>query len=167
VFPQMHEGLVWLGREISAPRHFLKLCGTDRALRRALPSRWEIQAAEYLMMTQAASPASRPAPEDYRLEVDALGCTTRVRVLASDGSLAASGYATETADVFAYDRIETADAHRRRGLGQAVMTALAARQLSPAATQILVATDEGRSLYESLGWRVASPWATATIPIDG
>jgi len=154
----MHEGLVWLGREISAPRHFLKLCGTDRALRRALPSRWEIQ---------AASPASRPAPEDYRLEVDALGCTTRVRVLASDGSLAASGYATETADVFAYDRIETADAHRRRGLGQAVMTALAARQLSPAATQILVATDEGRSLYESLGWRVASPWATATIPIDG
>jgi len=164
VFPQMHEGLVELGREISAPRHVLKLCGTDQSLRRALPSKWEIQAAEYLMMGEATRPAGRPLLDGYRLEIDEAGCTVRTRVLATDGSLAASGYATEAAGVFAYDRIETAEAHRRQGLGQTVMTTLATHRRSSAATQILVATSEGRSLYESLGWRVVSPWATAAIP---
>ncbi len=29
---------------------------------------------------------------------------------------------------------------------------------------VLVATGMGRSLYESLGWRLHAPWVTAVIP---
>ena len=29
---------------------------------------------------------------------------------------------------------------------------------------VLVATPAGRALYESIGWRLHGPWATAVIP---
>lgn len=85
------------------------------------------------------------------------------RVRSDSGELAARGAAVETVDVFIYDRIATKMAHRRRGLGQAVMSALGAARRA-AVPELLVATEEGRSLYATLGWQVVSPFATAAIP---
>ena len=82
----------------------------------------------------------------------------------SDDTLQPIGF--EAAGVFVYDRIETAPAHRRRGLGRAVMAALADARRSRAASQVLVATDDGRALYARLGWSVYSTFATAVIPED-
>ncbi|SDU72268.1 GNAT family N-acetyltransferase [Jiangella alkaliphila] len=80
------------------------------------------------------------------------------RTLAAKGHLALSG---EGADAVA-DRIFTVPEHRRRGLGSVVMGALttAARERG-ARHGLLVASQDGRRLYERLGWRVEAQMATA------
>ena len=164
VFPQPCDGLRAIAQEITAPRHFLKLCGSQEELRSALPARWEVQPANYFMTAVATTLDTRPLPEGYAMELHHAGPVIRACILAPDGDLAASGCAAEAADVFVYDRIETAPGHRRKGLGIAVMTALGAARKSLAGPQLLVATEDGRNLYASLGWAVLAPFATATIP---
>ncbi len=164
VFPEPHPGLGQLGREIDAPRIFLKLCGSPEALRQVLPGRWVIQPLSYVMVGAADPLATFSAPEGYRLERSANGEVGYACLLAPDGTRAASGYCAEAEGVFIYDRIETEAAHRRRGLGQAIMHALGALQRSPDAIHVLVATEAGKALYTRLGWSVISPYATAVIP---
>lgn len=163
VFPQLCEGLREIAEEISAPRHFLKLCGTDEELRSVLPARWVVQPLNYFMIAPAASPDARPLPQGYRMELQQDGPVSRASIIAPEGDLAASGCAAETAGVFIYDRIETAQQHRRKGLGVAVMIALGEARQSRSNPQLLVATDDGRGLYASLGWAVLAPFATAVI----
>lgn len=164
VFPELGDGLRELAQEITAPRHYLKLCGTDEALRSVLPARWALQPANYFMVTTAAGADPKPLPEGYRLDIERDGAVTRVSIIAPTGDLAANGSAAEAAGVFIYDRIETAQDHRRKGLGVAVMNALASTRQSPTSTQLLVATQDGRGLYTNLGWTVLAPFAAATIP---
>jgi hypothetical protein len=164
VFPQLCEGLHSIACEITAPRHYLKLCGTNDELRSVLPERWEVQPANYFMKATASAGEMVSLPDGYRMELHQTGPVTQVHVVAPDGDLAASGCAAETTDAFVYDRIETASDHRRKGLGIAVMNALASARKSFTAPQLLVATEEGRSLYARLGWIVIAPFAAATIP---
>ncbi|MFG2226884.1 GNAT family N-acetyltransferase [Streptomyces sp. NPDC048644] len=64
-----------------------------------------------------------------------------------------------------FDMIGTAAGHRRRGLGRLVMAALAGRAATAGATQgVLVASPEGRALYEALGWQVRAPVTAAVRP---
>lgn len=164
VFPEPCDGLRAIAHDITAPRHYLKLCGSDEELRSALPTRWEIQPANYFMMAAGSTLDAKPLPDGYRMELHRAGPVTRACIIAPDGDLAASGCAAETADVFIYDRIETAQDHRRKGLGVAVMTALGAARKSLASSQLLVATEDGRNLYANLGWTVIAPLSAATIP---
>jgi hypothetical protein len=164
VFPQLCDGLRAIAHDTTAPRHYLKLCGSDDELRSALPARWEVQPANYFMMATVATLDSKPLPNGYRMESHQAGSVTRVCIIAPDGDLAASGCAAETADVFIYDRIETAQDHRRKGLGVTVMIALATARKSLVNPQLLVATGDGRNLYANLGWTVLAPFAAATIP---
>jgi hypothetical protein len=164
VFPQLCDGLYDVAHEISIARHYLKLCGTHEELRSALPARWEIQPDNYFMEATAVVHETRSLPDGYRMELHQAGPVTQVRIVAPNGDLAASGSAAETMDAFVYDRIETASDHRRKGLGIAVMSALGSARKSSISPQLLVATEDGRSLYARLGWTVISPFATATIP---
>ena len=164
VFPQQCDGLRAIAHDVAAPRHYLKLCGTNEELRSALPARWEVQPENYFMMAAVTLIDTKPLPNGYKMELRQTGPVTQARVLAPDGALAASGCAAESADVFIYDRIETAQDHRRKGLGIAVMIALGTARKSLISPQLLVATGEGRNLYASMGWTVLAPFAAATIP---
>ena len=164
VFPQLCDGLRAIARDVTAPRHYLKLCGSDEELQGALPARWQVQPANYLMKAPVATLETKPLPDGYRMEIHQSGPVTRACIIAPDGDLAASGCAAETADIFIYDRIETAQDHRRKGLGVAVMIALGTARKSLAGPQLLVATGDGRHLYANLGWAVLAPFAAATIP---
>jgi GNAT superfamily N-acetyltransferase len=164
VFPQLCDGLRAFAHDITAPRHYLKLCGSDESLRSALPDRWEVQPTNYFMISAAAIHDTKPLPNGYAMEVHRAGPVTRACIIAPDGDVAASGCAAETAEVFIYDRIETAPDHRRKGLGVAVMVALCAARKSLASPQLLVATEDGRGLYANLGWTVLAPMSAATIP---
>ncbi len=166
VFPELCDGLREIAHDIVVPRHYLKLCGTNDELRSNVPARWEVQPESYFMTATAAVVDTRPLPEGYRMALHRVGPVTRALVIAADGDLAASGCAAETADAFVYDRIETAQDHRRKGLGVAVMGALASARRSLTTPQFLVATEDGRQLYARLGWTVLAPFATATIPGD-
>lgn len=63
------------------------------------------------------------------------------------------------------DRIETVPAHRRKGLASAVMSALAGAAVEEGAEQgILVASEDGRRLYRTLGWQPVADVLIATTP---
>jgi GNAT superfamily N-acetyltransferase len=119
-------------------------------------------------------PSPRPTPlrgvgevaAHYRLVVDAItDGLTLATILAPDGELAASGRVGVIGDVAIYDRIRVQDAHQRRGLGRALMIALGkVADRAGASRWVLVATPEGRALYETLGWELHSPYTTAFIP---
>ncbi len=164
VFPKLCDGLYEVAREISSPRHYLKLCGSDEELRSALPTGWQMQPQNYLMAATAVVRDTGSLPDGYRLAWHQDGPVCRVHILAPNGDLAASGTAAETMEAFIYDRIETASDHQRKGLGMAVMHALGSARKSSTGPQLLVATDEGHSLYVRLGWTVIAPFATAMIP---
>lgn len=96
-------------------------------------------------------------PDGYRLEVTAESELIMVRVVDGSGELAASGQAGLVRPYAVPDRIVTEEAHRRRGLGRAVMGELQRLAYdSGARTAVLSATTEGRELYRSLGWRELS-----------
>jgi hypothetical protein len=152
-----------LGKEVSAPLNFIKVCGTDDDLRNALPPNWQVISIGYLMAAGSEKKPMRQLPSGYSLQTQLDGPVVAVRILAPNGSLAASGFAAETADVFVYDQIVTAPEHGRRGLGNIVMHTLGTHRKSSTAPEILVATDDGRALYTSLGWHVLSPFSTAAI----
>jgi GNAT superfamily N-acetyltransferase len=113
---------------------------------------------EWLMTVPLASRVGATLAPDFRHSLHWTGRDrAEITVLGPDGAVAASGQ-LGLADAWAVpDRIETTRAHRRRGLGRAVMTALvdAARERG-GQHGVLVASDAGRRLYLSLGWTVVS-----------
>jgi GNAT superfamily N-acetyltransferase len=169
VFPRASQALHELGETIVEPWVFLKACATGDELRALLPARWQMQDDHFLMtcgdVPFAGGGAVAPG---YKLRADDDAARTRrahVEVHADDGSLAASGHLALDERFAIYDRIVTEPAHQRRGLGRAVMHALQGLARAHGRhANVLVATAQGRALYESLGWRLHAPWATAVIP---
>lgn len=166
VFAQAEPGLVDLANTITRPRHVLTLCGEAEELRSMLPAVWRLRPPGYFMQA-GGTPDERALPVGYVIETGRRGAVTVVRVISNTGETAASGYAAETRDAFIYDRIVTVPEHRRRGLGRSVMAALRRARRDHGIPDLLVATEDGRALYESLGWRTLSAYSTASIPDDG
>ncbi|PZU09113.1 GNAT family N-acetyltransferase [Sphingomonas sp.] len=184
VFAAPCEGLRELGRELDEPFVPLKLCCPAEELLALLPRRWTISSNSWVMGRggfPGAPPASAMAadrdgepgaglPPGYTLIVEGQAPVWFARIVAEDGMLAASGYAAQAASglvaeseaVFIYDRIKVDPAHGRRGLGRALMAALALRR-DPALREVLTATAAGRALYLQLGWRDLAPYSTAVI----
>ncbi|MFJ8164217.1 GNAT family N-acetyltransferase [Streptomyces sp. NPDC096136] len=110
--------------------------------------------SEWLMTTDLSKHPQHAPAAPYEREVHTDGAVTVVSLHDSSGEVAARGtIAVVGADAIA-DRIETNTAHRRRGLGRAMMSALAeAAAAHGARTGLLIASEEGRHLYSSLGWR--------------
>jgi GNAT superfamily N-acetyltransferase len=149
---------------IRQPLILLKAAVTPEVLRAALPARWQIESPRTLMHHDGPLPAA-PVPEGYAAVSAREFGATLIRFLDADGALAASGKLVVHGRCAVFDQIETAPAHRRRGLGRALMAALdqVARQAN-AGERLLVATDEGRMLYLQLGWVVMAPYSTAVLP---
>lgn len=152
-----------VARSIDRPGILLKLCAADAVLAALLPAGWQLDPCSWFM-TAPESSIRTALPKGYTSTVQKKAGAHHVAITAPDGSLAASGYAAEIDGVFCYDRIVTSADHRRRGLGTAVMALLGARRALDTSRHTLVATDQGRALYETLGWRVVSPYATAFLP---
>ncbi len=163
VFPALSPQIGALARSITQPRHFIKLCGAPEELLAALPPGWQLSAPGHFMMGPGRMGGSA-CPAGYRSVISCADGITAVRVRAPDGELAASGHAAELDGVFIYDRIITEPGHQRRGLGRFVMQQLAGCKQAAQSTELLVATDQGRALYEALGWSVLSPFSTASLP---
>ncbi|MCX5061362.1 MULTISPECIES: GNAT family N-acetyltransferase [unclassified Streptomyces] len=116
----------------------------------------------YLMTIPLTGAEETEVPYGHRLRSWTRGGVTTVLVAAPDGSLAARGQIATNGATAVADRIETAPAHRRRGLGSVVMRTLqrtAAEQ--GAETGVLAGTPAGRALYEALGWRTVAPLTSA------
>lgn len=163
VFPEMKPGLIELGRTVFKPGHLIKLCGGLDELCAVLPARWRPHPPGYFM-ARAGPAMQSDLPEGYTAEVETDGPRASARIIARDGTVAASGYAAGTDSAFIYDRIETNPQHRRKGLGRALMSVLRNAKTRPGTPELLVATEDGRKLYEAIGWQTTSVYSTASIP---
>ncbi len=164
VFPCISDGLSALARSIHQPRQFVKVCDKAEALRIALPAHWTIHQPSHVMRANGPMPR-RQLAHGYSIAVEQPGAVTSVRIVTDTGILAASGYGAEADGVFVYDRIVTEVEHRRKGLGNVLMQTLHEARGNPHSFELLVATDDGRALYEALGWKKIASYASASIVI--
>ena len=164
VFAAPADGIRRLGRTIDQPRLFLKLCGSAQEMQALLPDGWLIQTTGWMMVHPGEAALHAPLAAGFRMEMASAEATTSARIVTHEGHLVASGYAAEHAGVFVYDRILVEPPYRRQGFGRALMAALGAARRSPASQPVLVATEQGRALYATLGWQLHSPYTTAVRP---
>lgn len=104
----------------------------------------------------------QPPTSSYEVEIGSEGPLEYVRILASDGTVAARGMMAIVGNDAVMHDIQTDPAHRRRGLGSVVMGALSRRAVERGATSgLLMATVEGVHLYRKLGWLPEATMVTA------
>ncbi|WP_127505634.1 GNAT family N-acetyltransferase [Actinoplanes solisilvae] len=158
------QALARLGARHNAPGTWIKAATEPAYLRAALPPEWKTAEPCYLMTAAYRAASDEPSPP-YTTSVQIDGQVISAAILGHEGQIAASGRLAVAGPFGIVDQVETAPEHRRRGLGSAVMRTLALHGLQFGADSgVLVATDDGRHLYETLGWRVAAPIAAAYVP---
>jgi hypothetical protein len=124
-----------------------------------------VSRAEALMATDLRTQPAHTVTAPYRLRTEVTGPVVRVSVQAADGTEAAHGYAGLTGGYAVADRILTEQAHRRRSLGAAVMTAIADAAIAAGATRgLLIGSVEGQALYRSLGWSKVADVLVTKLP---
>ncbi|MES2127840.1 MAG: GNAT family N-acetyltransferase [Pseudomonadota bacterium] len=149
---------------IDAPHIFIKAAVDPATLRAALPERWTIGSARYLMQRTAPMTGSHALPGGYARRIDSEHGAAVLRFLDAQGQVAALGRLVVNGGTAVFDRIETHEDHRRKGLGRALMGALDILALQAGANErLLVATEAGRALYASLGWSQLAPYSTAVL----
>ncbi|RZJ05618.1 MAG: N-acetyltransferase [Brevundimonas sp.] len=150
---------------IDRPWTFLKVCAHETAVRSQLPPMWEMRPPGFMMTLAGEMGGDAPAPEGLRFEIGTGGPVTFCRLLDGDDVEAARGRAVVIDGLTVFDRIATSPDWRRRGLASRIMRRLE-RLMREAGGRdgVLVATAEGRALYERLGWLLHSPYSTAVIP---
>jgi len=166
VFTEPNEDYLQLTKTITETWVFLKVCACAEDLMDVIPDHWVVQPRGYMM--SCSSPMTIPKislPDSYKVDVEKYNATTVVRVLTKDGELASVGRLVIVDDLAVYDRISTEENHKRKGLATYLMAELEKVALSQNInTNFLVATEQGRKLYQALGWKVCSPYTTIVIP---
>ncbi|TDD65213.1 N-acetyltransferase [Jiangella aurantiaca] len=159
-----------IAQRVAEPGHWLTAPTADRARTEAAAAAagFTLLAPEWLMSRALDGHPRHEPPDGYEtwlsgqepmVVAEIVTAGGEARALAAKGHLALSGEGD--ADAVA-DRIFTVPEHRRRGLGTVVMGALtAAARERGARNGLLVASQEGRKLYERLGWRVEAEMASA------
>lgn len=167
VVPCADEALVRKSVErATAPGTWLKVFTAPETIAPWLTPVWAYDAPGFLMPT-TLRPSVTDLPAGYRLRTWIRGDVTRALVVGADGTFAARGQVAgrPRAGCVVFDQIETAPAHRRQGLGRAVMHALAnAAFAAGARTGVLGATNAGQGLYASLGWVAQAPLTGVFLP---
>ncbi|OEJ25048.1 GNAT family N-acetyltransferase [Streptomyces agglomeratus] len=155
-----------LAEAYGAPAVALKVFLEPETVAPWLGPEWVSDGPGWLMTTPLAGRPGREtpaAPDGYALKSWRRGGVTRVLVVAPDGGFAARGQVAPTGGTAVVDQVETAPAHRRKGLGALVMSVLHEAAYAQGATVgILGATTDGRGLYESLGWQECAPLVGVT-----
>ena len=146
---------------------YLKICAPADAVRPLLPHDWEIATPGYMMTAPLSVMLDRPPafPAEFKLRITYSDSITFAHIYDAAGEEAARGRIVAVDDLIVFDRIRTADHYQRRGLGSAIMRALAAEaRQSGIKDAMLCATPAGRELYTSLGWSLHSDYTTASLP---
>lgn len=156
-----------LAAEQTAPGSQIKIAGLTAVLRDAVPPDWTMDDAGHLM-TAPLEPRHTDVPEGYRIAVTTEGDLTVAVARDENGGTAGSARLGRSGEFGVFDQVQTFPAHRRRGLGTALMRALSNRALDLGMrTGLLVGTDDGRALYETLGWAYRSDFPGAFLKEDG
>ncbi|MFB7330702.1 GNAT family N-acetyltransferase [Streptomyces adustus] len=151
-----------IAENTTAPGVWLKTPTPPETLEPWLGPGWSLAGGPGFLMSappNAPHAEAPPAtPDGYRLDTWNRAGVARTLIRTTDGAFAARGQVAVTGFGFVVDQVETDPAHQRRGLGRLVMRTLADIAAGQGATAgVLVATPQGRALYETAGWRVLAP----------
>lgn len=165
VFPTLNDDFIQLSESIDEPWVFLKVCAPTDEVKVRISKKWTIQPQGFMMT--CFRPMVFPElglQDDYSLEFEQYPSTFVLKIIAQNGELASTGRIVLHNDFAVYDRISTDSNHRRKGLARILMTELEKIALSKGISKnLLVATEEGKLLYESLGWEVYSLYTSIVI----
>jgi GNAT superfamily N-acetyltransferase len=149
---------------VDAPHIYVDIAAPRDAILPQVPPHWQPRDPMWLMATGAEMPEARPTP-DFVIEVDEGADRFEAIVRDSDGALAARGVLGLHGTTAVYDQIVTEPQFGRRGLGSAIMAELCRRALGRGVTDcLLVATSDGKALYERLGWTLRSDIVSVISP---
>lgn len=164
VFPECNADFFELADAINEPGVFLKVCACFDEFKNKIPERWIVQPQGYMMYCNSPMKfTDKDLPGEYRFEYDQYDSTFVVRIL-SNNEVASSGRIVFVDDLAVYDRISTEKKHRRKGLATILMKELEKAAISKGySANFLVATEEGKKLYESLGWKLYSVYTSIVI----
>ena len=153
---------------IDLPFVHLKAAVAGEQLRAVLPAGWSFEPQGYLMACAGPMAGATSLPPGYCSTLAVEHGAWVVTILDGTGAQAATGRVTVDRGTAVFDRIDTAEPHRRRGLASAVMRALDRLAVQAGvAERLLVATEAGASLYPALGWHHVAPWSTAVRMAPG
>ncbi|WP_426478827.1 GNAT family N-acetyltransferase [Chryseobacterium sp. CBSDS_008] len=166
VFPELNEDFFQLANSIDEPWIHLKVSVSPDEFIKKIPERWELQPQGYMMT--CFQPMNFPEislAEGYHLNFSEYNTTFVVRITAENGEQASIGRISLIDNVAVYDRIITEKKHQRKGLARFLLKELEKIALSKGfSNNILVATEEGKLLYQTLGWKVYSLYTSVVIP---
>lgn len=151
---------------VDAPHIYVDIAAPRDAILPHVPPHWQPRDPMWLMATGTDMPAARPTP-DFEIEVDESADRFEATARDSAGTLAARGVLGIHGTTAVYDQIVTEAQFGRRGLGSAIMAELGGRAARRGVTEsLLVATADGKALYERLGWTLRSDIVSVISPAD-
>ena len=142
-------------RETDEPAVYIEFPGTKEQASQLVPQGWHIRDDAYLM---SASLSGGRDPEicdcvDYTLATTMLQGVITIEARTADFGLAGSGCFVTVGNWAVFDQILVEPEYRRRGLGSRLVRRLANEAVvSGCSHALLVATEDGRALYNHLGW---------------
>lgn len=167
VFTELNDDFIQLSKDIDESWIFLKVCAPPSEVKRHVYKKWIVQPQGYMM--SCFHPMTIPdiyLHNDYKLEITNHNLTYTIRIVTQKGEVASIGRLILVDELAVYDRISTDDNNKRKGLGTFLMKELEKIALSKGISKnFLVATEEGKSLYESLGWKLYCLYTSIVIPL--
>jgi GNAT superfamily N-acetyltransferase len=152
-----------LAGSIAEEGSWLKIPRPPAEIAALLGPGWTVHRPEYLMGLRLHAPRPLAVPAGFGVAVVAGREVVRVRIQDATGAEAASGRMALTVHGAVMDQVVTARAHRRRGLGSIVMSTLTRHALGRGKrSATLLASEQGRLLYASLGWATVAPFTAAS-----
>ncbi len=149
---------------VEAPNIFVDIAAPRDAILPHAPPHWRPRDPMWLMAAGTDMPSARPTP-DFTIEVDESAHRFEAIARDANGALAARGVLGMHRTTAVYDQIVTEPRFGRRGLGSAIMAELGRRAARRGATRcLLVATRDGKALYERLGWTLCSDIVSVISP---
>lgn len=168
VFPELNDDFIQLSKSINEPWVYLKVCASADEIRNVIAEKWEVQPQGYMMC--CLGPMSIPEVrlhDDYQIDCHHDHSTYIVMITTKLGEPVSIGRVVLVDDLAVYDRISTEKDHQRKGLATFLMKELEKIALSKGIVcNFLVATEQGKSLYEQLGWKIYSLYTSIVIPSE-
>lgn len=151
---------------VDAPHVYVDIAAPRDTILPHIPPHWQPRDAMWLMAAGTDMPAARPTP-DFAIEIDESPHRFEAVARDANGSFAARGVLGIHDTIAVYDQIVTEPQFGRRGLGSAIMAELGRQAAHRGVTEcLLVATSDGKALYERLGWTLRSDIVSVISPPD-
>ncbi len=166
VFSEINNDFIELSNQIDEPWIYLKVCASPDEVIKVVSEKWILQPPGYMMFCFGPMKnAVTNLCQGYRIESEEYNSTTVVRITTESEEQASIGRIVLIDDLAVYDRILTEENHRKKGLASFLMQELEKIALSKGISRnFLVATELGKILYQSMGWKLYSNYTSIVIP---